>query len=85
VGVTLARKAGKNASGSAIVEENFAHAKSLFSEVFHGISAGKCADPGMSGALLYHMAMVTKMASGTRFLLEELKAAADVNEQLWRF
>jgi hypothetical protein len=71
---------------NAIVEENFAHTKSLFSEVFHGISAGKCTDRGMSGSLLYHMTMVTKMAAETRFLLEELKAAApDVNKQLWRF
>jgi radical SAM protein with 4Fe4S-binding SPASM domain len=71
---------------NAIAEENFDHAKSLFSEVFHGISAGKYADPGMRGSLLYHMAMVTKMAAETRFLLEELKVAApDVAEQLWRF
>jgi radical SAM protein with 4Fe4S-binding SPASM domain len=70
----------------AIAEENFAQAKSLFSEVFHGVSEGRHADPGMEGSLLYHMAMVTKMAAETRFLLEELKVESpDVDEQLWSF
>jgi hypothetical protein len=70
----------------AIAEENFVQAKSLFSEVFHGVSEGRHADPGMEGSLLYHMAMVTKMAAKTRFLLEELRVESpDVDEQLWRF
>ena len=70
----------------ALAQEDFAQAKSLFSEVFHGVSSGKRADPGMSGSLLYHMAMVTKMAAETRFILEELKVGPpDVDKQLWRF
>ena len=48
--------------------------------------SGKNIDPGMGGSLLYHMAMVTKMASETRFLLEALqREAPDVEAQLWRF
>ena len=71
---------------NAIAREDFAQAKMLFSEVFHGVSSGKRADPGMAGSLLYHMAMVTKMAAETRFLLDELKVEApNVDEQLSRF
>jgi radical SAM protein with 4Fe4S-binding SPASM domain len=51
---------------------DFGVAKRLFSEVFLGVSGGKRADPGMTGSLLYHMAMVTKMETETRFLLKEL-------------
>ncbi len=58
---------------SAFEEENFDLAKRLSSEIFSGVN-GKQADPGMAGSLLYHMAMVTKMESETRVLLEELKA-----------
>ncbi len=61
---------------TAIANEDFGGAKRLFSGVFHGVSAGKRADPGMAGSLLYHMAMVTKMETETRFLLQE--ASADV-------
>ena len=40
----------------------------------------------MEGSLLYHMAMVTKMAAEPRLILEELKAdAPDVDKQLLRF
>lgn len=71
---------------SALAEENFVQAKRLLSEVFRGVAIGKSVDPGMGGSLLYHMAMVTKMAAETRFLLEELKVEApNVDEQLWRF
>ncbi len=71
---------------NALAEENFAQAKRLFEEVFRGVTAGKTADPGMSGSLLYHMAMVTKMAAETRFLLDELRVEApNVNTQLQRF
>src|SRR4030042_646565 len=71
---------------TAIAHEDFDGAKRLFSEVFHGVSAGKRADAGMAGSLLYHMAMVTKMGSETRFLLEELGAdMPDVAENLLRF
>lgn len=38
-----------------------------------GTTGGKHADPGMAGSLLYHMAMVTKMESETRVLLNDLQ------------
>lgn len=57
----------KNADSSA--------AGHLFQEIFFG-SSGRKAEPGMSGSLLYHMAMVTKMETETRFLIEELNVAA---------
>ncbi|MEM2098474.1 MAG: radical SAM protein [Candidatus Bathyarchaeia archaeon] len=51
----------------------------MFSEVFYG----KNTDPGMSGSLLYHMAMITKMATENRFLIEELKVEApNITEHL---
>jgi hypothetical protein len=60
-------------SASALIQTgDFKVAKSLFSEIFLGV-AGKQADPGMAGSLLYHMAMVPKMETETRLLLEELK------------
>jgi len=71
---------------SALTEGNSAQAKRLFSEVFRGVAVGKSVDPGMSGSLLYHMAMVTKMAAETRFLLEALGAEEpDMEARLWRF
>jgi radical SAM protein with 4Fe4S-binding SPASM domain len=71
---------------TAIANEDFERAKRLFSEIFHGVSAGTRADPGMAGSLLYHMAMVTKMETETRFLLEESDAdMPDVAENLMRF
>jgi radical SAM protein with 4Fe4S-binding SPASM domain len=80
------RREKLNRALTAIANEDFDKAKRLFSEVFHGVSTGKRADPGMAGSLLYHMAMVTKMESETRFLLEELGAdMPDVAENLWRF
>jgi len=58
----------------------------LVSEVVYGVSAGKYTDPGMAGSLLYHMAMVTKMATETRFLLQEFQAEDLFNEgQTLRF
>jgi radical SAM protein with 4Fe4S-binding SPASM domain len=57
---------------TAIAEQNFDLAKRLFSEIFSGVYGRKQVDPGMAGSLLYHMAMVTKMESETRVLLEEL-------------
>lgn len=40
----------------------------------------------MSGSLLYHMAMVTKMETETRILLQELGLhAPNIDENLWRF
>jgi hypothetical protein len=71
---------------SAIANEDFDEARRLFREVFHGVSAGKHAEPGMAGSLLYHMAMVTKMEKETLFLLEELHADnPSIAEQLERF
>jgi radical SAM protein with 4Fe4S-binding SPASM domain len=53
--------------------------------VFHG-SSGRNGDAGMEGSLLYHMAMVSKMAAEARVVLEELKAdAPSVDRMLWRF
>jgi radical SAM protein with 4Fe4S-binding SPASM domain len=68
----LARQQKINHALTAITEENFDLAKSLFSQVFTGVNGGKQADPGMAGSLLYHMAMVTKMESETRMLIDEL-------------
>jgi len=61
-------------------------AKRLLSDIVYGVSAGKHTDPGMAGSLLYHMAMVTKMAAETRFLLQEFPAIAPrIDEQVWLF
>jgi radical SAM protein with 4Fe4S-binding SPASM domain len=83
----LRERRGKlNQALTAIAHEDFDGAKRLYSEVFHGVSAGKHTDPGMAGSLLYHMAMVTKMETETHVLLEELRAdMPDIAEQLWRF
>ena len=52
----------------------------------YGVSAGKQTDPGMAGSLLYHMAMVTKMAAETRFLLQEFQAEEpQIDGQVERF
>ncbi len=69
----------------SIAQEDYASAKRLFQEIFYGVS-GKQAEPGMVGSLLYHMAMVTKMETESRVLLEELNVAApDTDEKVWRF
>jgi radical SAM protein with 4Fe4S-binding SPASM domain len=53
--------------------------------VFHG-SSGRSSDAGMEGSLLYHMAMVSKMAAESRVILEEMKVnAPSVDRMLWRF
>ena len=71
---------------TAIANEDLDKAKCLFHEVFRGVPSGKRADPGMAGSLLYHMAMVTKMETETRFLLAELRVdMPDITEQLARF
>jgi radical SAM protein with 4Fe4S-binding SPASM domain len=80
------RREKLNQALTAMAHEDFDGVKRLFSEVFYGVSAGKRTDPGMVGSLLYHMAMVTKMETETRVLLEELRAdMPDIAEQLWRF
>jgi radical SAM protein with 4Fe4S-binding SPASM domain len=54
---------------------NSLDAGKLFQEIFFGAS-GRQPEPGMSGSLLYHMAMVTKMETETRFLIDELQIPA---------
>jgi len=66
----------------AIENEDFDLAKHLSSEIFSGVN-GKLADPGMSGSLLYHMAMVTKMEAETSVLLNELQLCLpDISRKL---
>ena len=80
------RKEKIDEASAAIASIDFDTAEKLVSEVFHGASFGKHADPGMEGSLLYHMAMVTKMAAEPRLILEELKVEApDVDKQLLGF
>jgi len=68
-----------------VAAENHSSAQNLFQEVFYGAS-GKNADPGMMGSLLYHMAMVTKMETETRVLLQELHLEMpNIQAQLERF
>jgi hypothetical protein len=80
------RREKLNQALTGIANEDSDRAKRLFREVFHGVSRRKRADPGMAGSLLYHMAMVTKMETETRFLLEELRLdMPDIAEHLGRF
>ncbi|MGA2386006.1 MAG: radical SAM protein [Candidatus Bathyarchaeia archaeon] len=78
----LLRRQKLNRALAAIEEKNFDLAKHLISEIFSGVN-GKQADPGMAGSLLYHMAMVTKMESETRVLLDEFQSSLpDVTQKL---
>jgi len=61
-----------NQALTAITENDFDSANRLFSQIFAGVNGGKQAEPGMAGSLLYHMAMITKMESETRMLIDEL-------------
>jgi radical SAM protein with 4Fe4S-binding SPASM domain len=80
------RRTRLNKATDAVNAGDFDEAKRLVSEVVYGVSAGKYTDPGMAGSLLYHMAMVTKMAAETRFLLQEFQADDLHNEgQTLRF
>ena len=73
-------------ASAAVNAGDFDKAKLLVSEVVYGVSAGKHTDPGMAGSLLYHMAMVTKMAAETRFLLQEFQAETPrIDGQVRRF
>jgi hypothetical protein len=67
----LERRTKLNQLLTNIKSEDFAGVNQLFQEIFFGFS-GMQAEPGMAGSLLYHMAMVTKMETETRFLIEEL-------------
>jgi MoaA/NifB/PqqE/SkfB family radical SAM enzyme len=63
-----------------------AEAKRLLQEIVYGILTGKQAEPGMAGSLLYHMAMVTKMETETRILLENLQTPPpDIAARLRQF
>jgi hypothetical protein len=55
-------------------EKDVGPAKRLFSEIFYGVTSFGRSDPGMAGSLLYHMAMVTKMETENRLLVEEFKS-----------
>ncbi|MGZ4850166.1 MAG: radical SAM protein [Candidatus Bathyarchaeia archaeon] len=66
----LARQQRLNQALTAIAEEDFDLAIPLVSQIFAGNN--KQGDPGFAGSLLYHMAMVTKMESETRMLVDEL-------------
>lgn len=69
-----------------IKNEDYLGAKTLLQEIVYGVPKGKSAEPGMSGSLLYHMAMVSKMEAETRILLEALNMKApDVDANLRRF
>ena len=68
----LARHHKLNQALAAIANEDFDLEKRLVNQIFTGVNGGKEAEPGMAGSLLYHMAMVTKMESETRMLIEEL-------------
>ena len=76
MGAAAACSGSKNLNNAlaAIEDEDFDLAKRLSSEIFSGVN-GKLADPGMSGSLLYHMAMVTKMEAETSVLLNELQVS----------
>ena len=79
------RKNKMDAASEALASGDFEKAKNLVEEIFHGVS-GENGDAGMEGSLLYHMAMVSKMAAESRVVLEELDAASpSVNSMLWRF
>lgn len=68
-----------------VASGDFDTAKRLVSEVFHG-SSGKHSDASMEGSLLYHMAMISKMSSEHRIILEELKIdEPPVEDDLWKF
>jgi radical SAM protein with 4Fe4S-binding SPASM domain len=79
------RKRKINKAIEAVASGEFEKAKSLVDEVFHG-SSDRNGDAGMEGSLLYHMAMISKMAAESRVVLQELKVAApSVDRMLWRF
>lgn len=70
----LLRQQKLNQALTAIAEKDFDSSKHLLSQIITGVNTSKQADPGMTGSLLYHMAMVTKMESETHMLIDELHA-----------
>jgi radical SAM protein with 4Fe4S-binding SPASM domain len=70
----VSRRQKLSEAKTAVENQDFDLAKRLFNQIFNGFMGGKQADPGMAGSLLYHMAMVTKMESETKVILDELKA-----------
>jgi radical SAM protein with 4Fe4S-binding SPASM domain len=79
------RKRKIDRASEAALSGNFETAKRLANEVFHG-SSGRDSGPGMEGSLLYHMAMITKMAAEPRVILEELGIEApSVERELRKF
>jgi len=80
------RREKLNKISAAVAIEDLDVAKRLFHEVFYGVTAGKRSDPGMAGSLLYHMAMVTKMETETKFLLTDFRVdLRGIDASLWRF
>ena len=68
----LVERQGKlNQALAAIKNQDYDSARKLTSQIFNG-AYGIQVDPGMAGSLLYHMAMVTKMETETRVILDEL-------------
>ena len=79
------RKSKLDKASESAASGDFETAKSLIDEAFHGAS-GRNGDAGMEGALLYHMAMISKMSAESKIVLEELRVdAPSVGEPLWRF
>ena len=69
----------------ANIDVDFEESKRLANQIFNGVQEGRQTDPGMSGSLLYHMAMVTKMESETQILLQEIKSPLpDISSDLYK-
>jgi AdoMet-dependent heme synthase len=78
----LARQEKLSQAVAAVEKQDFDTAKKLLTQIVNG-AYGKHVDPGMVGSLLYHMAMITKMESETKVILEELNVECpDISEQL---
>jgi radical SAM protein with 4Fe4S-binding SPASM domain len=79
------RKIKIDKASEALASGDYESAKRLTSEIVH-CSTSENSDPGMEGSLLYHMAMVAKMAAESRVVLEDLGVEApSVGKQLWIF
>jgi len=78
----LARQEKLSQAEAALERGDFDLAKKMLNQIVYG-AYGKEVDPGMVGSLLYHMAMVTKMESETRVILEELNVECpEITEKL---